>query len=304
MSELQKEINSYLAYASGVRCFSPFTITSYRGELRRFVEYCHGCNVTDVSQIDRKTVYSYLQSIKFSKQTKAHILAAVKSFCRFEMQEGQLSKELAGVSQIPAPKIEKKVPTVLSIEQVKKLIETPGPKDPYQARDRAILELLYATGMRCGEISELKLRDLHLDEGYSKCLGKGNKERQVPVNEVAKHAITKWLQIRQYEEKTILSSVTGNDYVFICQRTGHKLNRHDIWRLVKKYASRAGLPPESTVHTLRHSFATHLVANGADLRSVQLLLGHSSLATTEIYVNLDKSQVTRVYDLCHPRGRS
>jgi len=304
-SKLQKDVENFLAYESGVRCFSPHTIYAYKHRLKQFVEFCQSCNITKSSQIDRKTVYGYLQSTGYGNKTKYQALVAVKMFCRFLMMEGCPSAELAGASQIPNPRLEKKVPFVLSAEQVKKLLETPGPKDPCQARDRAILELLYATGLRCGEVSDLKIKDLHFGEGYLKCLGKGSKEREVPVSEVARQSVNKYLQIRRYEEKEMLSGdCPVSEYVFVSQRRGIQLNRHCIWRLVKKYAIRAGLPAESTVHTLRHSFATHLVANGADLRSVQMLLGHSSLITTEIYVNLDKTQVRRVYDKCCPMGRS
>jgi len=305
-NSLEKEIDNYLAYAGGVRCFSPNTVLAYKRKLKRFVGYCRGCNITKLSQIDRKTVYGFLQSIKSSNATKYQSLVAVKMFCRFMMQEGEFSKELAGVSQIANPRVEKKPPFVLSPEQVKKLIDEPGPKDPCQARDKAILELLYATGMRCGEISDLQIKNLHFTEGYLKTsLGKGGKEREIPVNELARQSVDKYLQVKRYDEENLLpDDYPGRGYVFVSQRRGQRISRHDIWRIIKKYARRAGLPGEATVHTLRHTFATHLVVNGADLRSVQLLLGHSSLATTEVYVNLNKSEVRRVYDLCHPMGRS
>jgi len=300
---LKKAIDKYLAYAAGVRGFSPCTISSYRTGLNHFLEHCQKSNVTKVLDLKRETVYDFLQKLNgVSNNTKCHKLTAIKMFIRFVMQEDVISEELARISNILYPKIEKKIPFVLSLEQVKRLLEEPKPQDKFFIRDKAILELMYATGMRRAEVAGLKIKDLHFDEGYIKCHGKGNKERTVPVNTLAQEAVKKYLQTRKYEEQFFSVKRPDNEYVFITKNSS-RVSNVTIWRTIKRYAERAELP-EITPHTLRHSFATHLVTNGADLRSVQLLLGHSSIATTEKYVTLDQSRIQQIYNATHPRGRA
>jgi integrase/recombinase XerD len=209
-------------------------------------------------------------------------------------------------------KLWQRVPTVLSPQQVNRLFEAPQEGDPCWRRDRALLELLYATGCRASELSNLRLRDMHLNEGFCMCRGKGNKERLVPVGVRAAEAVRAYLE---HERPKLAASVasavacskpapngrSAPDWVLLSYR-GRRLRRERIWELLKKYARRVGAPPEVSPHTLRHSFATHMLAGGADLRQVQEMLGHASIATTQIYTHVDAARLKAVHKKFHPRG--
>jgi integrase/recombinase XerD len=198
---------------------------------------------------------------------------------------------------LESPKLWQKLPIVCSKDQVAKLIDSPDAKEPYYFRDRGLLELLYATGARASEVAGLKIGDVNLKIGYVRCLGKGKKERVIPLNKAAIGAIEEYLE--QFRGK--LAKSFSGDFLFL-SRTGKALSRIEIWRIVKKYACRAGLPRQMTTHTLRHCFATHLLSGGADLRSVQEMLGHVDIATTQIYTHVDAERLRSVHKKFHPRG--
>jgi integrase/recombinase XerD len=182
---------------------------------------------------------------------------------------------------------------------VERFLIAPNDDDPFWRRDRAVLELLYATGCRASELSKLKVRDIHLDEGYCRCRGKGDKERIVPIGKMGLEAVRRYLET---ERASLAGLRTSPPEWLILSRRGRRLRREAIWELVKKYAARAGISPEVSPHTLRHSFATHLLAGGADLRQVQEMLGHASIATTQIYTHVDQSRLKRVHRQFHPRA--
>jgi integrase/recombinase XerD len=207
---------------------------------------------------------------------------------------GLIKDDLTSV--LESPKVWQKLPSICSKQQVIELMNTPCPEEPFYLRDKAMLELLYATGVRASEIAGLKTSDFNLNIGYLRCLGKGNRERVVPIGKVAIAAINEYL----INQRPSLVKPFSGDYLLL-SRTGRPMSRIEIWRLVKKYAVRAGMPRNLTVHTLRHCFATHMLAGGADLRSIQEMLGHVDIATTQIYTHVDQERLRKIHRKFHPR---
>jgi integrase/recombinase XerD len=196
-------------------------------------------------------------------------------------------------------KLWQRIPSVLSPAVVEKFLHAPRRKEPLYLRDRALLEMLYATGCRASEISNLRLQDMQLNDGYCKCHGKGSKQRMVPIGQAAVAAVNEFLQ--QLRPELVRNKRFDDGYLFV-SRTGRRLRREAIWELVKKYAALAGAPASVSPHTMRHSFATHLLAGGADLRQVQEMLGHANITTTQIYTHVDQSRLKKVHSQFHPRA--
>jgi integrase/recombinase XerD len=201
-----------------------------------------------------------------------------------------------GATILDTPKTWQRLPVVCSKSQVAKLLAAPEPEEPFYLRDKAMLELLYATGVRASEVAGLRTTDLNLDVGYLRCLGKGSKERVIPLGASAIAATEEYTRSLRPE----LSKPVSGTYLLL-SRTGRPLTRIEVWRLVKKYAARAGMPHNLTVHTLRHCFATHLLSGGADLRSVQEMLGHVDVGTTQIYTHVDTERLRTIHKQFHPR---
>jgi len=221
-------------------------------------------------------------------------LVAIRMFLRFARLTGLVENDLAGL--LESPKIWQKLPCVCNKQQVINLLNAPCPDEPFYLRDKAMLELLYATGIRASELSNLKTSDLNLNIGYLRCVGKGNRERVIPIGKAAITAAIEYLT----NLRPRLAKPFSADFLLL-SRTGRPISRIEIWRLVKKYAMRAGMPRNLTVHTLRHCFATHLLAGGADLRSVQEMLGHVDIATTQIYTHVDHERLKKIHKEFHPR---
>ncbi len=224
-------------------------------------------------------------------------LVALKVYFRYLQLEGVITDNVAEL--LGTQKLWQRVPYVLSPTQVDRFLRAPVKSDRFWRRDRAILELLYATGCRASELSHLKLEDLHLAERFCRCQGKGDKQRLVPLSETAVEVVTTYLET----ERSVLAAnaATTPDWV-ILSRSGRRFRREAIWELVKKYAVRVGAAPTVSPHTMRHSFATHMLAGGADLRQVQEMLGHANITTTQIYTHVDASRLKRVHRQFHPRA--
>jgi integrase/recombinase XerD len=201
------------------------------------------------------------------------------------------------VDLVSSPRLWQHLPKVLSPETVNRLLAAPSVHDRWPLRDRALLSLLYATGCRVSEVCGLALRDVQLDAGFCRCLGKGNKERLVSLNPVARAAVEAYLQ----HERSLMGSADRDGALFLSRR-GRPLNRITVWKLVKRYAARVGVSRDVSPHTLRHSFATHMLAGGAEIRALQELLGHASIRTTQIYTQVDHSRLKSIHERCHPRG--
>jgi len=274
------------------------TVLAYGRDLEAFVRFCRLQRVEELAAVEPTHIYAYLRTLAAAGRAEATIkraLVAIKMLLRFGRLIGQVQRDFSGL--LESPKLWQRLPTVAAKEKVLLLLEAPRPEDPYYLRDKALLEMLYATGCRAAEAAGLRLGDVNLDVGYVRCFGKGRKERIIPLGRTAIAAVRNYLK----ECRPQLAKPLSEDWLFL-SRTGRRIDRIDIWRIVKKYARRAGLGPNLTVHTLRHCFATHLLGGGADLRSVQEMLGHASVATTQIYTHVDSDRLRRIHKQFHPRA--
>ena len=294
MGQTVKQFLDYLVVEAGR---STNTVLGYGRDLRAFLEFCQTQEACQLTQITPLLIQKYMQVLSEQPKSDSSIkrfLVAVRMLLRF----GKLHRlvEDDPTSLMESPKIWQRLPTVCSKQQVFELLGTPDPEEPYYLRDRAILELLYASGVRASELAGLRVADLNLSIGYLRCLGKGNRERVIPVGRMAIEATHAYL--RDLRPKL---AGPGSGDCLLLSRTGRPLSRIEIWRLVRKYAVRAGMPRGVTTHTLRHCFATHLLSGGADLRSVQEMLGHVDIATTQIYTHVDHERLRSVHKKYHPR---
>lgn len=294
---LGRPVSDFLDYLVVEAGLSDNTVLAYGRDLREFITSCHDNGVTEIADVRPRVVQRYLCEIaggSKAENSARRALVAIRMFLRFAKMAGLLDDD--GAEVLETPKTWQRLPTVCNREQVRKLLEAPDPLEPYCVRDRALLELLYATGVRASELAGLKTTDLNLDIGYVRCFGKGNKERVIPVGRVAIGVTRDYL--RDLRPK-LMGPESGA--ALLLSRTGRSLSRIEIWRLVKKYAVRAGMPRNITVHTLRHCFATHLLSGGADLRSVQEMLGHVDIGTTQIYTHVDHERLRNIHKRFHPR---
>jgi integrase/recombinase XerD len=243
----------------------------------------------------RATLKATRRSARFDNDNSAkRALVAIRMFLRFAKLRRLIDDD--GGEVLDTPKVWQRLPAICNKQQVLKILQAPSPQEPYYLRDKALLELLYATGVRASELAGLKTTDVNLDIGYLRCLGKGSKERVIPVGRIAIGATRDYLR----DLRPKLAKPQSQAYLLL-SRTGRALSRIEVWRLVKKYAVRAGMPRNVTVHTLRHCFATHLLSGGADLRSVQEMLGHVDIGTTQIYTHVDHERLRQIHKRFHPR---
>jgi len=289
-----KDFLNYLAVEAGL---SENTVLAYGRDLKGFLRYCRSNEIHQLQQVKLALIQNYLRILTKANKSESSIkrcLVAIRMFLRFARLTGLIEDDFVAI--LESPKVWQRLPVICSKQQVIDLLNTPSPNEPFYLRDKAMLELLYATGVRASEVAGLKTSDLNLDIGYLRCLGKGNRERVVPIGKVAIATTVEYLA----ELRCKLAKPFSGDFLLL-SRTGRPMSRIEIWRLVKKYAVRAGMPRNLTVHTLRHCFATHLLAGGADLRSVQEMLGHVDIATTQIYTHVDQERLRRIHKKFHPR---
>jgi integrase/recombinase XerD len=293
-----KIVLAFLNYLTIEAGLSDNTILGYGRDLRDFSAFCHSKGVRHPNKITTAIFFDYAKTLARQNKAEASInrsVVALKMFLRFCRMMGHIKDDLTVF--LESPKLWQKLPAICSKDQVAKLMDSPDEKEPYYFRDRALLELLYATGTRASEVAGLKLGDVNLKIGYARCLGKGKKERVVPLNKSAIAAVEQYIE----QLRPRLVKPFSGDFLFL-SRTGRVLSRIEIWRIVKKYAYRAGLSKRMTTHTLRHCFATHLLSGGADLRSVQEMLGHVDIASTQIYTHVDQERLRSIHKKYHPRG--
>lgn len=289
-----KDFLNYLIVEAGL---SNNTVLAYGRDLRSFLRYCRTYRITQPCQIQPAHIQKYLQILTKNEKSESTIkrgLVAIKMFLRFGRFAGLVREDFTTI--LEGPKLWQKLPSVCSKQQVINLLNAPSEGEPFYLRDRALLELLYAAGIRASEAATLRTTDLNLDIGYLRCIGKGNRERVIPVGNVAISAIKEYLS----NLRPRLAKPQSSDFLFL-SRTGRVLSRIEVWRIVKKYAARASMPRNLTAHTLRHCFATHLLTGGADLRSVQEMLGHVSVVTTQIYTHVDQERLKMIHKKYHPR---
>jgi integrase/recombinase XerD len=295
---LGKIVISFLNYLHIEAGLSENSVLGYGRDLKNFLEFCSFGKVNNLEQLTPLLVQTYQRSLTKGGKDEATIkrsLVAIRMFLRFAVLNKLIKDDFS--SALDGPKLWQKLPVVCSKDKVAELLDTPDPKEPYYLRDKALLELLYAAGLRANEIANLKVSDLNLDIGYLRCIGKGSRERVIPLGKTAIAAIMEYL----YNLRPKLASTKTDSRFLFLSRTGRGLSRIEVWRLVKKYAARAGMPANLTAHTLRHCFATHLLAGGADLRSIQEMLGHVDIATTQIYTHVDSERLKLIHKKFHPR---
>jgi integrase/recombinase XerD len=299
LSALNEEVHAFRAYVQAERCLAANTVLAYGRDLDRFALWVAGSGLKDFRQPTVRELSQYLAYLheeQLAAPSIARHLVALKMFYRFLRMEGRVDNH--AVDLLSSPSLWERIPQVLSPESVDRLLAAPRSDDRFYLRDKALLETLYATGSRASEVVSLKLADLFLDSSFCKCFGKGSKQRVVPLGKPAVIALKAYL--RDLRPK-LVQSAPGQTVVFV-SKVGRPLTREMLWVLVKKYVVRAGLNPGVSPHTLRHSFATHLLSGGADLRTVQELLGHANIRTTQLYTHVDRDRLRAIHQQFHPRG--
>jgi len=295
MDQLLDQFLHYLVVEKGL---SQNTIEAYSRGLVRFVDHLKRKRIQDVRDVGKFDVQGFLLSLrKKNLNTKSVVrdLSAIRSFFRFLIQEGIL--ETNPVEDLESPKVAKTLPEILSLKEIEQILEQPNLQTPLGMRDRAMLEMLYATGMRVSELTHLPTHQVNLEGGYVLLYGKGSKERVVPLGSEA----MKWVALYLKGARGALSKGKESVFLFI-NRSGKEMTRQGFWKNLKDYAKKAGLRKRITPHLLRHSFASHLLERGADLRSVQMMLGHVDISTTQIYTHVTGEKLKKVHKQFHPRG--
>lgn len=290
------DIDNYIQYLNNVKQASANTVASYRRDLvklNRYFETLGFKSFADINTTDLNSYVLYMKEQNMSTATISRNVASIKSFFMY-LYKNNLIKE-DPTEQIKPPKIEKKLPEILTVEEISKLLEQPSKSNPKEIRDKAMLELLYATGMRVSELISLQLSDVNLTMSYIMCRD-ANKERVIPIENAAKAAL------ENYISNTRMVMVSDSPYLFTNMK-GQPMTRQGFWKLIKIYAKRAGIDKDITPHMIRHSFASHLVCNGADLKAVQEMLGHSDISTTQIYLQSRRNRIKEEYDKAHPRAK-
>ncbi len=288
---------AFFDYLSGECRLASNTVAAYRRDIRRFQTWLKGRSVRKLTIVDLSDFVGWLHTEQLAPASIARHVVTVRMYFRYLQLEGVLKENLAEL--LGSQKLWQRIPEVLSPDAVTRFLLAPNRHDSYWQRDRAMLEMLYATGCRASELSSLRTQDVHLNEGYCKCQGKGNKQRIVPFGTQAARAVRQYMET---ERPQLVARASSPPPWLLLSRSGRLLRREAIWELVKKYAARASVSKSISPHTLRHSFATHVLAGGADLRQVQEMLGHASIATTQIYTHIDSTRLKKVHSQFHPRA--
>ncbi|MGH9457457.1 MAG: site-specific tyrosine recombinase XerD [Thermoanaerobaculia bacterium] len=286
----------YLDYLAVEKGLAPNSLRSYRADLRHFGHWLAGKEL-DLERLERVHIVRYFQSLRsagISARSTARALAAIRGLFRFLTSERHLKAD--PTENIDNPKLWSTLPKSLIASEVEALLGAPDVSTTLGLRDKAMLELLYATGLRVSELIRVRLDDLVLDAGFLRTIGKGSKERLVPFGDAARDAIVAWIERGRPELDR-----HGDPHLFLGIR-GRPLSRQSVWLKIQTYAREAGVTAHISPHVLRHSFATHLLENGADLRSVQMMLGHSDISTTQIYTHVSRARLQRIYEQYHPRA--
>jgi len=291
-------IQRFLDHGSIERGLSKSTVASYGRDLAQFAAFLEKRGVSEPARIDEPCMVAFLDVLKknnYASTSVARKISAVRSFIKFLCSERYITKSPLLEFQTGRPPL--RLPKSLDLEEVMRLLDAPKVADHLGLRDKAMLETLYATGLRVSELIGLKVEDVSLKMGFVRCIGKGNKERVVPLGEVAVEFIATYLD----RVRGRLTRGAISEYLFLTMQ-GRPMSRVMFWKIIKKYASLAGTTKPVTPHTLRHSFATHLLERGADLRSIQEMLGHASIATTQVYTHVSREHLREIYNESHPRA--
>lgn len=296
---MEDQLKDYMHYMMVEKGLSQNTIVSYERDLKSYIKYLQKVEqISSLAEVTRLHIIGFLQGLKDankSSKTIARHIASIRSFHQFLLRERVVERDPS--VHIETPQGERKLPKVLSVAEVEALLDAPKQGGAFGLRDKAMLELLYATGLRVSELIQLDISDVHLTMGFVRCLGKGRKERIIPLGNLAIEAVGRYIERGRRE----LLGKNATDALFLNLR-GERLSRQGFWKILKGLAAEARIEKELTPHTLRHSFATHLLENGADLRAVQEMLGHADISTTQIYTHVSKARMKDVYKQFHPRA--
>jgi len=297
--QMEDQIRDFIHFLTIEKGLAKNTIVSYERDLKSYWYYLKNIErINEWNDSRRVNIMHFLAQLKDqgkSSKTVARHIASIRSFHQFLLREKVTNQDPTVHIETPQP--ERSLPKVLSMEEVEALLEAPKVMDHFGLRDKAMLELLYATGMRVSEIIQLDISDVHAAMGFVRCVGKGNKERIIPIGQTALNAIEAYLQ----KGRGKLASHNRTNSLFL-NHHGNRLTRQGFWKILKKLTKEANIEKEITPHTLRHSFATHLLMNGADLRAVQEMLGHADISTTQIYTHITNVRIKDVYSKFHPRA--
>lgn len=293
-------LREYLGILALERNLAGNTVQSYCNDITNLIRFAEEKNIGDLSEIDYKLLVEFfktLSDIGISATTTARYISSIKGFFQYLLTSGYITTD--PTEKISLPKLARKLPAVMNLEEVDRILKAPDTSNILGLRDRALLEILYSSGLRVSEAINIQLNSLLLNDGLVRVLGKGSKERIVPVGSSA----IKWIETYLSESRPYLEKRGKSlNYLFLNKR-GTRLSRMGVWKIVDRYAREAGVFKEIHPHTFRHSFATHLLEGGADLRAVQEMLGHADISTTQIYTHIDREYLKQVYIECHPRGK-
>lgn len=295
---MQEVVEEYLRFIQLEKGLSQNTVAAYRRDLNHYLSYLGNQKISNLDFIDRQNVqqwFGVLHDEGLSTKSIARFTSTIRSFHQFALREKYTSKDPTVL--IETPKYERKLPDVLSIEEIDHLLTTPDISKNNGYRDRTMLELLYATGMRVSELISVEIEDVNLIMGFVKVFGKGNKERIVPLGDTVIDFLKHYIET--VRPQLLKQHVT---HTLFLNMHGKPLSRQGIWKIIKQTGEKAAIQKRLTPHTLRHSFATHLLENGADLRAVQEMLGHSDISTTQLYTHVSKAQIRKMYQAFHPRA--
>ena len=295
---MEQHLDQFLHYLIVEKGLSRNTIEAYSLDLTRFLDYLRAKGIRELRDVGKFDVRGFLLSLKrkdLSTKSIGRDLSAIRTFFRFLIQEGIL--ETNPIEDLESPRVAKKLPEILSLKEIEQILEQPNLQTPLGIRDRAMLEMLYATGMRVSELTHLPTHQVNLEGGYVLLYGKGSKERIVPLGSEAMN----WATLYLGTARGILAKARESPFLFI-NRSGRGMTRQGFWKNLRDYARRAGLRKRISPHLLRHSFASHLLERGADLRSVQMMLGHVDISTTQIYTHVTGERLKKVHKQYHPRG--
>lgn len=295
---MQALLDLFLDYLSLERGLSGNTLMAYRSDITAFLDFLQAKGIASINAVGRDDILGFLMKGKrrgLKTSTLSRELVAIKVFFRYLEQEGLTARDIAACME--GPKLWKILPVTLTPKEVDRLLEAPDIDARLGLRDKAIMETLYATGLRVSELAGLRIDNIHTEEGYLRCTGKGRKERVVPISSEA----LEWIDRYMRELRPALARDDGNRILFLSNR-GRALDRRTIWAMIRKYALKAGIGKAIGPHTLRHSFASHLLSNGAPLRVIQEMLGHADISTTQVYTHVDQSQLLSIHQQFHPRS--
>jgi integrase/recombinase XerD len=292
-------VKEYLAHLKLEKNLSKNTVLSYKNDINTFVSFLNNSGIDDPSNISSDNIGGFFKTLKelgLTGSSSARYFSSLKGFFLYLLKNRYIVKN--PIEKITAPKMSKKLPGVLDVSEVEKILSAPNINDKFGLRDKAILELFYACGTRVSELINLKVKDLFFDDEIIRVFGKGSKERLIPIGSSA----IKW--VGEYLKKSrplLMKKAKSENFLFLSSRSS-KLSRMGIWKIIDRYVKEVGIEKEVHPHTFRHSFATHLLEGGADLRAVQEMLGHADISTTQIYTHIDRDYIKQIHKQFHPRG--